>query len=30
MDKWVDKSRVELIIDESHKRNLKLEKLGIK
>jgi hypothetical protein len=30
MDKWVDKSRVELIIDELHKRNLKLEKLGIK
>lgn len=28
-DKWLDKSRVQLIIDESHKRNLKLEKLGI-
>lgn len=28
-DKWLDKSKVQLIIDESHKRNLKLEKLGI-
>lgn len=28
-DKWLDKSEVQLIIDESHKRNLKLEKLGI-
>lgn len=26
---WVDKSKVQIIIDESHKRHLKLEELGI-
>ena len=26
---WVDKSMVQIIIDESHKRHLKLEELGI-
>ena len=28
-DKWLDKKSVQLIIDDSHKRNIKLEKLGI-
>ena len=29
-NKWVDKNQVQLIVDDSVKRNLKLEQLGIK
>lgn len=28
-NKWVDKKDVELLVDQSHKRNLKLRELGI-
>ena len=29
-DKWINKNEVQLIVDDSVKRNLKLEQLGIK